>query len=49
MIIIMSQTITIPKEEYIKLKKIEQTDRELVTQLVSSLKDIKEGKIKRVA
>ena len=42
------ETVTIPKEEYIKLKKYAEIDKELLNQLVSSLEDIKEGRIKRV-
>ena len=45
----MPETITIPKEEYLKLKKIEEVDLDLISQLISSLKDIKAGRIKRVA
>jgi len=45
----MPETITIPKEEYLKLKKMEEVDLDLISQLISSLKDIKAGRIKRVA
>jgi predicted CopG family antitoxin len=40
------ETITIPKQEYKKLKKLEEIDMELLSELVQGLKDIKEGRIK---
>ena len=43
-----SETITISKEEYFRLKKCEEIDHELLHQLVSSIKDIAAGRIKRV-
>lgn len=43
-----TETITIPKEEYLRLKKCEEVDQELLSQLVGSLEDIKEGRLKRV-
>ena len=43
-----TETVTISKEEYIRLKKCEKIDQELLNQLVSSLEDIKSGRIKRV-
>jgi len=43
------ETVTIPKEEYKKLKKLEEVDQDLLNQFVSSLEDIKAGRIKRVA
>jgi len=45
----MPETITIPKEEYTKLKKIEKVDQDLISQLIKSLEDIKAGRIRRVA
>jgi hypothetical protein len=45
----MSETVTISKAEYLKLKKMEEVDRDLISQLIGSLKDIKAGKIRRVA
>jgi len=42
------ETITIPKEEYLRLKKLEQVDWELVGKFKIGLEDIKEGRIKRV-
>ena len=43
------ETVTIPKKEYKRLKKLENVDRNLIKQLVSSLEDIEAGRIKRVA
>ena len=43
-----SSTVTISREEYERLKKFEEVDNELLNQLVSSLEDIKSGRIKRV-
>jgi hypothetical protein len=42
------ETVTIPKEEYLKLKKYAEVDEDLLNQLVSSLEDIKAGRIRRV-
>ena len=44
----MGETVSIPKEEYLRLKKHEEVDQDLLNQLVSSLEDIKAGRIKRV-
>jgi hypothetical protein len=43
-----TETVTISKEEYLKLKKYEEVDQELLNQIVSSLEDIKHGRIRRV-
>ena len=43
----MPETITISREEYMKLKKLEEVDHDLIGQLVRSLEDIKAGRIKR--
>ena len=43
------ETITIPKEEYLQLKKLAEIDQDLLNQLISGLEDIKAGRIKRVA
>lgn len=40
--------ITIPKNEYEKLKMQANIDVDLLKQLVKSVKDVKEGKIIRV-
>lgn len=45
----MEETVTIPKKEYLKLKKLEKVDKELINKIVSSLEDIKAGRIRRVA
>ncbi len=44
----MPETITISKHEYVRLKRIEEIDHNLISQLVRSLEDIKAGRIKRV-
>ena len=41
-------TITIPKQEYNELKKKAEIDEQLLNSLILGLKDIKEGRIKRV-
>ena len=43
------ETVTISKKEYERLKKLDKVDYELIRQLVSSLEDIKAGRIRRVA
>ena len=43
------ETVTIPKEEYTRLRKLEEIDQELLNQLVSSLEDIKAGRIRKIA
>lgn len=40
--------IKIPKYEYIKLKKMEKLDRELLYDISRGIKDILNGKIKEV-
>ncbi len=40
--------ITMPRHEYEKLKMQASIDIELLKQLLESLKDIKEGRIRRV-
>ncbi len=42
------KTVTIPKEEYERLKKLEKVDWELVESFKRSLEDLKTGRIKRV-
>ena len=42
------ETITIPKDEYIKLKKIEKIDKELIEDIALGIKDILQGKIKEI-
>jgi len=43
------ETITIPKEEYEHLKKLEKLDFNLIQQFASSLEDLKQGRFKRLA
>ena len=42
------ETVTITKQEYEHLKKVEQVDHDLIQQLVESLEDAKHGRIRRV-
>lgn len=42
------KTVTIPEEEYQKLKMRANIDIELLQQLMESFKDIKTGRIRRV-
>jgi len=44
-----AKTITIPMEEYERLKKLDEIDYNLISQLVDSLEDAKNGNIHRVA
>ncbi len=44
-----SDAVTIPRAEYVRLKKLEKVDMELISQLVESLEDAKNGRIRRVA
>ena len=43
------ETITIPKEEYERLKKLEQLDFDLIRQFANSFDDLKQGRFKRLA
>ena len=43
------ETVTIPKEEYTKLKKKAEIADDIILQLESSLKDAEAGRIRRVA
>ena len=42
------ETVTIPKDEFEKLKQKAELDEELLQELVQGLKDIKAGKVRRV-
>ena len=42
------ETVTIPKEEYEKLKRQANIDVDLLKQFLESFRDIKEGRIRRV-
>ncbi len=41
--------VTIPKQEYIALKKLEVLDFDLMRQFSDSLRDLKHGRFKRLA
>ena len=43
-----AETVTIQKEEYAKLKKLEKVDAELINEIAQGIKDIIAGKIKEV-
>ena len=43
------ETVTIPKSEYERLKKLEEIDLDLIRQFTSSLEDLKHGRFKRFA
>jgi len=42
----MKETVTIPKKEYARLKKCEETEKDLLVSLVKGLEDIQHGRIK---
>lgn len=42
------EMIMVKKEEYQKLKKQANIDMEFLSNLISSLRDIKEGRVRRV-
>ncbi len=42
------EMVTIPKREYEELKRQAKIDTDIVNQLMSSFKDIKEGRVRRV-
>lgn len=44
----MEETVSISKEEYIKLKNLEKVDWELVKKFERGLEDLKEGRYERV-
>lgn len=41
-------TVTIPKSEYKRLKKIEKVDTEILQDIAKGIKDIVSGKLKEV-
>ena len=43
------ETVTIPKTEYKRLKKLEKLDFDLIRQFTNSLEDLKKGRFKRLA
>jgi len=44
----MSETVTIPRKEYEDLRRQAEIDLDIVKQLISSFRDIKEGRVRRV-
>ena len=42
------ETVTIPKQEYQQLKKVEKIDQELLQDIARGIKDILAGKVKEV-
>ncbi len=44
----MEETVSIPKKEYIKLKKNSEIDKEFLEEIAKSLEDIKKGRVKRI-
>ena len=44
----MSETITIPKKEYERLKKIEEDDIELAKDIAMGIRDVLTGKIREI-
>ena len=44
----MAETVTIPKEEYKRLKKKEEIDTELLEDIARGIKNVLSGKIKEV-
>ncbi len=43
------ESVTISKEEYLRLKRLEKVDRDIIEHRVNSIEDVKAGKLKRVA
>ena len=43
------ETVTVPKEEYERLKKLEELDFDLIKQFADSLEDLKKGRFKKLA
>jgi hypothetical protein len=44
-----SETVTIPKAEYLRLKKLEKIDFDLIRQFKGSLEDLVKERLKRLA
>ena len=44
----MQETVTIPKEEYLRLRQQAEIDVDFLKELFSSLLDIKTGKVRQV-
>ena len=43
------ETVTISRQEYDRLKRLEELDFNLIRQFTSSLADLKQGRFKRLA
>ncbi len=43
-----TETVTIPKKEYDRLKELEKVDWELVGKFKKSLEDVQQGRVERV-
>jgi len=43
------ETVTIPRTEYERLKRLEELDFDLIRQFASSLEDLRHGHFKRLA
>ena len=48
-VVMAQKMVQIPREEYERLKKLEELDYELIKQFSDSLDDLKKGKFKRLA
>jgi len=48
-LLLIMETVTIPKTEYEKLKRLEKIDFDLIRQFANSLQDLKEGRFRRLA
>ena len=44
----MTETVTISKKEYEKLKKIEEVDKELLEDIAHGIKDVLTGRVKEI-
>jgi hypothetical protein len=42
------EMVSIPKDEYKRLKKLEQVDFDLIRQFAGSLEDLKQGRFKKL-
>jgi len=42
-------TVTVPRKEYERLKKLDELDWDLIRQFAASLEDLKHGRFKRLA
>jgi len=44
----MTETVTISRKEYEKLKKIEEVDKELLEDIAHGIKDVLTGRVKEI-